>query len=267
MKTFRIVAGSVFVLLLGAHAVFATPSTTFWTPMTPDIQPFGVLHVGIDSYFRIRAPRDPSFFTDFTAPTLGVLPFQKIQMEVGVDYFANAPHPWQFNAKLGSPENSFFKGQPALAIGVFGAGGKFALKTGETRSDFDILYGVFGKAIPKVGRLSAGPYLGNHSALVSSTGRADNCGFMVAFDRGFIPARGGEYNKLVLALDYASGKNAVGGAGGGLYYYLTKDVSLLVGPTFFNDMGVNGRWKLSTQLDINLPRISKLAKLFAKRGH
>ena len=85
-------AALLFVLLLVANTTFATSSTTFWTSMTPDIQPYGVFHLGIDNYFRVSAPHDPSFFTDFTAPTVGVLPFTKIQMEVGVNYMANAPH-------------------------------------------------------------------------------------------------------------------------------------------------------------------------------
>lgn len=258
----------LFVLLAVVGNAYATPSTTFWTPMTVDFQSFGIIHLGIDDYFRIKGPHDQSLFTDFTAPTVGVLPFKKIQMEVGVDYFANAPHPWLGNAKLGSPEGSFFKGQPALEIGIFDAGGKYRLKSGESRMDFDVLYGVVGKTFPKIGRLSAGPYIGNHAALISSDGKHANVGFMAAFDHAFAPAKtkdgSVEYNKLVFAVDYASGKNAIGAVGGGLYYYFTSDISLLVGPTFFNDKVINGNWKLSTQLDINLPRLNP-AKLFGKR--
>ncbi len=82
---------------------------------------------------------------------------------------------------------------------------------------------------------------------------------MVAYDRGFHPVKGKsgavDYNKLVFAADYASGKNILGCGGGGLYYYFTKDIDLLVGPTFFNDQGINGKWKLSVQLDVNLPKL------------
>ena len=31
--------------------VFATPSTTYWTPATSDVQPFNVWHIGVDNYF------------------------------------------------------------------------------------------------------------------------------------------------------------------------------------------------------------------------
>lgn len=247
---------TVFIVLLalGNHAG-ATSSTTFWTSETPDFQPYGVVHLGIDDYFRIHSPHDPSFFTDFTAPTVGVLPFQKIQMEVGIDYFGNAPHPWYGNAKFGSPESSFAKWQPALEVGVFGVGGKYHLSAGQSRMDFDVLYGVVGKTIPKLGRFSIGPYVGNHAALLNANGKPENVGFMTALDYGFLSSKNKEFNRLVFAIDYASGHNAIGAAGGGFYYYFTKDISLLVGPTFFNDKTINGKWKLSTQLDINLPQL------------
>lgn len=267
----RSTLATIIVILLGTtRSVFATPSTTFWTPMTQDIQPYGVLHLGIDNYFRLSTPvtnTNGAFPTDMTAPTIGVLPFKRFQMETGVDYFANTPHPWLFNAKFGSPEGSFSKYQPALEIGVFMAGKKFDLKPGESRLDYDVVYGVVGKTIPKVGRVSAGPYIGNHAALVSSDGRYQNVGFMTAFDHSFVPVTGKdgsvEYSKLVFAADYQSGKNALGAAGGGLYYYFTSDISLLVGPTFFNDKDLNGSWRLSTQLDINLPKLNP-AKMLAK---
>ncbi len=253
------------------RAAFATPSTTFWTPMVEDIQPFGVLHLGIDNYFRLNTPvtnSNAAFPTDFTAPTIGVLPFKRIQMEAGFDYFASTPHPWLFNTKIGAPEGAFFKNQPALEIGIYDAGKKFNLNPGESRLDFDVAYGVIGKTIPKLGRLSAGPYIGNRAALVSSDGKHENVGFMTAFDHSFMPVTNKdgsvEYSKVVFAADYQSGKNALGAAGGGLYYYFTGDISLLVGPTFFNDNDLNGSWRLSTQLDINLPKLSP-GKIFRRR--
>jgi hypothetical protein len=260
---------SLFVLLVVAHSAFATPSTTFWTPMTLDIQSYGIVHLGIDNYFRVNRPltgTDSAFFTDFTAPTVGVLPFKKIQMEMGVDYFANSAHPWFGNAKLGSPEGSFFKNQPAIEVGIYDVGGKFGARPGDPngRLDFDVLYGVIGKSFPVIGRISVGPYFGNHATLVNSGGKAENLGFMAAFDHSFFPVKDKDgavqYSKVVYAVDYQSGKNALGAYGTGLYYFFTPDISLLVGPTFFNDRLLNGGWRMSTQLDINLPSIGKLFK-------
>jgi hypothetical protein len=251
---------TIAVLLFVAHNALATNSTTFWTPMTPDIQPYGVLHFGVDSYFRIAHDSNSTLPADFTVLTIGVLPFQKIQMEVGADHVANTAHPWLFNAKVGSPENAWFHGSPAIQAGIFNVTKKF--RTG--RADSNIFFGVIGKTFAPLGRFSVGPYWGNHATLLSSRGAAENSGFMAAFDRGFHSAKGhggAEYKKLVVAADYASGKNIVGGGGAGLYYFFSEGISVLVGPVFFNDRGLNGKWKFTAQLDINL----NVRKVFARK--
>ena len=40
-------------IILSGGSAFATPSTTYWTPATGDIQPYGVWHLGIDNYFTL----------------------------------------------------------------------------------------------------------------------------------------------------------------------------------------------------------------------
>lgn len=228
----------------------ATPSTTYWTPMTVDIQPSGVLHLGVDNYFTLlRTAEDGGgmFPTDLGL-TVGVLPLDKVKMEVGVDLLESSDNPFFFNAKIGIPEDAFFAWQPTLQIGIFNAG----TKTDVTNQN--VLYGVVGKSIPGVGRFSLGPYVGNENVLLDKNGGKENTGFMAAFDRGFLPVKdkeGNEFNRLVFAADYASGKNAIGGGGAGLYYFFTKDISLLTGPVFFNEEAINGEWKWTVQLDIN----------------
>jgi hypothetical protein len=228
---------------------FATPSTTYWTPMVMDIQGYKVPHIGIDNYFtvdkKIDSGEQGSFPTD-VGVTVGVLPYDKIRMEVGIDAFYPSDDPYFFNAKIGATEGKLFEGSPALQIGVFNVGSKNDV------TDQDIVYGVIGKTITGVGRISAGPYTIGDSRDWGIP--IDKSGFMIAFDRGFMPAKdaaGNEYNKFVLAADYASGKNALGGGGVGIYYYFTKDVSLLTGPVWFNEKAINGAWKWTTQLDIN----------------
>ena len=237
---------------MGAGVALATPSTTYWTPATTDIQPYGVLHIGVDNYFTVfRKAKNGggSFPTDFGL-TLGVLPFEKLQMEIGADLLESSDYPLFFNAKLGTPEGSLFSGSPALTAGIFNVG---------TRKDVtnqNIVHFMAGKTIPVLGRLFAGYYIGNDEVLVDKDGDKENTGFMVAFDHGFMPVKdkeGNEYNKLVLAADYASGENAIGGGGAGLYYYFTKDISLLTGPVWFNEEAINGKWKWTIQLDINVP--------------
>lgn len=253
MKLGRILAAAGLVVALACGSAMATPSTTYWTPMVMDIQGYKVLHLGIDNYFTVdkrASSGEQSAFPTDVGLTIGVLPFEKIQMEVGVDANYPSDNPYMFNAKVGAPEDALFKGAPALQVGVFNVGTK------DKVTNQDIVYGVIGKTIPVLGRLTAGPYIGNAGVLKNINGKAENAGFMVAFDRGFLPtkdAAGNEYSKVVLAGDYASGKNAIGGGGVGLYYYFTKDISLLTGPVWFNEKAINGTWKWTTQLDINLP--------------
>jgi len=245
-------------LVLPAAFARATPSTTYFTPMTLDIQAPGVFHLGIDDYFTVANPSADgggAFPTDFTLPEVGFALSSQVNLECGVDYLAATANPWYFNAKIGLLEDSLFKGQPAVEIGIFDVGTK---SSGPSRTDFDIGYLVIGKTIPGFGRVAAGPYWGNHATVVSSTGESQNTGWMVAYDRGFLSTRGKdgkEFNRLVFAGDYASGKNVIGGGGVGVYYFFTKDISLLTGPVWFNDAGTNGRWKVTAQLDINLPRL------------
>lgn len=78
---------------------------------------------------------------------------------------------------------------------------------------------------------------------------------MIAYDRAFMPVKEGSFNRFVICGDYASGKNALGGGGFGLYTYFTKDIDVLTGPVWFNDEGVNSHWKWTIQLDINLPKL------------
>jgi hypothetical protein len=258
MKKKLTVVMMLVAFVLTASIAHATPSSTYWTPMTLDIQSYGVPHIGVDNYFTVEGKSGGSVrsFSPDVGVTVGVLPFEKLQMEVGIDYLGGADYPWYFNAKIGSPEDVWFKGSPALQLGIFNVGTK---TSGTTRTDFDVAYLVIGKTIEPIGRFSIGPYIGNHSALISSNGDPKNSGFMVAFDHGFIPVKDKDgnvdHNKLVLAADYASGKNAIGGGGVGLYYFFTKDISLLTGPVWFNDQGINGKWKWTVQLDINLPKL------------
>ncbi len=252
MKTFRMLTICIIALILMAGVAHATPSTTYWTPMTVDIQPYGVLHIGVDNYFTVfrkAAAGGGSFPTDFGL-TMGVLPFEKVQMEIGFDLLESSNYPLYFNAKIGAPEDVLFKGSPTLQLGIFNVGTK------NNVTNQNVVFVVIGKTIPGIGRISAGPYIGNKKVLIDKNGDKENTGVMIAFDRGFMQVKdkeGNEYNKLVFAADYASGKNAIGGGGAGLYYYFTKNISLLTGPVWFNEEAINGKWKWTIQLDINLP--------------
>ncbi len=248
----RILGGFLILLVLACGVANATPSSTVWTNMTLDLQSYGVVHLGVDNYFtaaRKTGHGGGSFPTDLGL-TVGVLPFEKFQMEVGVDLIEASDDPLYFNLKMGAPEGVLFKGSPALELGVFNAGTK------KNVTDQNVVDLVIGKSFEGIGRLSAGPYIGNDRVLVDSHGKKDNTGWMVAFDHGFDAAKsadGSQFNRFVVAADYASGNNAIGGGSIGTYYFFTKDISLLLGHVWFNDEGVNGKPKWTIQLDINLP--------------
>lgn len=249
------------LFLLWSGESYATPSTTYWTPATSDIQPYGVLHIGIDNYFTVARKNEKGALPTDIGLTIGVLPYEKLQLEVGVDYLEPTTDPFIFNAKLGTPEGALFEGSPALNIGIFNVGtdSKDSSKDGDGRTDLDIVHIMVGKTLPlNLGRLHAGVYYGNGKSLVDRRGDRENAGYMVGWDKGFSPKKEGtgEYNKWVAAADWASGKNAIGGGGVGIYHYFTKDISLLTGPVWFNEPSLagpnpNAKWVWTTQLDIN----------------
>ena len=72
----------VVVSGLVAGVANATPSTTYWTPMTMDIQPCRVLHIGVDDYFTVfkKASAGGGSFPTDAGLTIGVLPFERFQM-------------------------------------------------------------------------------------------------------------------------------------------------------------------------------------------
>jgi hypothetical protein len=245
-----------------------------------DIQGYKVWHLGIDNYFTIgHGPtnKEGAFPTD-VGLTVGVLPFAKVNMEVGIDMLqpidsgvcagaidsASGRIPITtcptvrdsllFNAKVGIPEGSFGSLFPGIDVGIFDVG----FKPGVT--DMDIVDLIVGKTLPaNLGRVHVAGYWGNSgSALLHEGGdlanTARNYGFMGAYDHGFMnvkDAAGNEYAKVVFAADWATGKNFIGGGGFGLYWYFTKDISVLTGPGWCEDRTINGAWKWTTQLDVN----------------
>ncbi len=235
--------------VLGVSSVHATPSTTYWTPCTTDVQPFGKWHITYDSYFTVgKKGKEKGDFPTDVGLTVGVLPFKKLNMEVGFDLLEPTDDPLFINAKLGTPEGTLFAGSPALNVGIFNAG----TKSGVT--DFEIVDFLVGKTLPHdLGRLFGGVYVGSDT-LRSAEGDVESTGWMVGYDKGFCPAKRGdrEFNRFVVAADYASGKNVIGGGGVGLYVYFAPDVSLLAGPVWFNDEQLNGDYKWTLQLDINI---------------
>ena len=252
----KIMSTLFFVGILGVATAHATPSTTYWTTAVIDVQPYKVWHLGIDNYFTVlKDDPDAGAFPTDVGLTVGVLPYEKIQLEVGVDLLdpmidssTGDDNPLFFNFKFGTPEGSLFPGSPGIAAGMWNIG------TESDVTNYNIFHAMIGKTIPQIGRIHVGAYSGNKDLLKSSgddktVGTADDeeeaTGFMIGWDRWLVK------DKFMLAADYASGDNAVGGGGFGLYWFFAPNASVLMGPVFFNDDGVMGEWKWTTQLDVN----------------
>jgi hypothetical protein len=245
--------------LLGSAATArATPSTTFWTPATNYIQPYLVPHITYDTYVAEKK----GFQNDYGL-TIGLLPLEKLQAEVGIDSLMPglASANVLLNGKIGLPENALGEGIPGLSAGIYGLGFKSGV------SDFDILHAEIGKTLPVIGNLTVGGYLGvgSDSLFLSSTGDKNKAGLMASWTSPDININLPGLNKIVLLADVQTGKNAFGAVGGGIGLYFTPTIDILTGPVFFFDSNrttqlpgpglitgpTNPDWLWTVQLDVD----------------
>ncbi|MBI2891174.1 MAG: hypothetical protein HYY13_10375 [Nitrospirae bacterium] len=218
----------------------ATPSTTFWAPSTPFVQPYGLLHITYDTYFLGSA-----LYPVDTGLEMGVLPFDKFQMEAGFDFLyptqdpSKAPKvkglalPLLLNAKVGSPEGAFGDWSPGWSAGIFGVGFE------DDVTDYNIVHFMLGKTFPVIGNPEVGFYYGlNDKLLIDKNGDKEQFGVMVGWFSPAIELKKPYMDKVILAADIQTGKNGFGAAGGGVYLYFTPTISLLTGPVFFLEKDV-----------------------------
>ena len=271
MKRMIKIATLAMSLTLAVSGIaLATPSTQIWIPST-DIQAFGVGHLGIDNYFRSSgvgkatanpAQRDANVMD--IGLTVGVLPFEKIQMEVGIDFLtiANDPndnHPFSGNFKIGTPEDSLCKYSPAIAVGMYNIGvSQPALTAPGVASGQNIIYALAAKTlpalgpVPSLGRLSAGYYIGGKKALVDTRfdpSKSQNQGVLLSWDRTMAEIS----DKLWMAVDYQGGNNVNGSLNVGVSWNFSKNVSVIFGYDIWKEKAIAGNNTFTTQLDINFP--------------
>jgi hypothetical protein len=239
---------TALALTAAAAPAQATPSTQIWIPST-DIQGFGVLHLNYDVY--ARPSKVPLLVL---GPTIGVLPFDKIQVEAGFDLMfqgveALDKYPIYFHAKVGTPEDSLFKWSPAIAVGIYNVG----IKPGVTMQN--VGYAELARTIPIIGRLSLGYYYGNAAILRTPIGgdltlgtEPDNHGFLASWDRVMKEIT----DKLWLCVDYQQGQNILGAINAGLAWSFTKDISVIVAYDHYWNEAMAGKDTFTVQLDINL---------------
>lgn len=245
-----------------AGAARATPSTTVWAPSTTYIQPYLVPHVTYDTYFgKGPAPgalNSPAYPTT-TGLTMGVLPWEKLNLEVGFDLMLPLNDPFMLNAKLGTPEGTFFAGSPSLAVGIYGVGTKSDV------SNYNILYGQLQKSLPWGGFLSVGGYYGAGSPVLwteladdgTPTGNLNRAGFIGGAASPDINIDIPGLKKIFLSADVQTGKNVFGAAGGAINFFFTDSIGILTGPVFFFDKGAQPgqrdfMWTIQADLDITL---------------
>ena len=270
MKSVRSMILAAALTLSCATAALATPSTQVWIP-SPDVKGFKEVNFGIDYYGRF-SQKNTDGGTGLNmydvGATVGVSPFENLKLEIGVDYLTNNiqggghtadNHPFYFNAKMGTPEDAFgIKGMPALAVGIYNLGTVDKPESAVNSTRQNIVYGLVGKTLPVIGRLSAGGYHGSARALATAANGKEtnnNNGVMASWDRTMTEIS----DKLWLAVDYMSGNNANGALSVGGSWAFSKNVSLLVGTVFFNPFykpsGAGdlpgGKPAFTTQLDIN----------------
>jgi hypothetical protein len=275
MKMMKIAGMAMALFVATTGVALATPSTQIWIPST-DIQAYKTFHLGIDNYFRAsgvaKAPPTAASTRDANIMdiglTAGVLPFEKLQMEVGFDYLtiANDPndnHPLSGNFKIGTPEDSLFKYSPAIAVGMYNIGatnydgpsaGSLGRAVGIT-SGQNVAYALVAKTLPEIGkipslgRLSAGYYHGSQRALSDPKGNSANDGVLLSWDRTMSEIS----DKLWMAVDYMGGNNVDGSVNFGVSWAFSKNVSVIFGYDVYKEKALAGNNTFTTQLDINFP--------------
>ena len=268
------VALAAFTLCgLTATIASATPSTQVWIPST-DIQAYKTVHLNFDTYVRTKAEgSDPNRQTGVPSnqnlppvyvigPTFGVLPFAKIQAEVGFDLiyggsntgFGLDKYPFYGHFKIGMPEDNTWI--PAVAVGMYNIGTKSGdARKGELATNQDVAYGLVAKTLPVVGRLSAGYFFGNKKVLVtdekdaSGNFKSDEKGVLLSWDRTLSEIS----DKVWVGVDYQGGNSALGALSFGVSYAFAKNVSVILGYDVYNNKNVAGQNTATIQVDINFP--------------
>lgn len=224
--------------------LFATPTSIFWTNCTTDVQAKGTYHIDVDNYFSMgnRTKNGSSFPVDIGLLT-GLFSYEGLGAEAGLDYLGGVSDPFYFNGKIALSEGRLFERSPSCSIGVFNLG-----TTHDTNQA--VVDAVLGTTLPMdLGRFFAGVYTGKRAI------GKHRSGWMVGYQKGFCnakDAKGADYSKWEFNADFASNKNAIGGGGAALTYYFTPSINLETGPVWFNDTRLNGRWKWSLQLGIDI---------------
>jgi hypothetical protein len=247
MKTLKVLFFLVTGYGLLVTLCFATASTHIWSPST-DVQAYKKWHLTSDFYVPTESNASgvrPDTITN-SGLTVGVLPFEKLNAEIGFDHKSGYgdldDYPWYFNTKVGIPENSYGKFFPALAVGIYDVG------TNSDKTGYDVMYGKAAKTIfagkVSLGRFSAGYFKGDSKLLVHGD-KKDNDGMLFAWERAMPEIS----DKLWLCVDYQGSRSTYGAWNAGFSWKFAENVSGLFGYDFYNDRDLADTYTI--QLDID----------------
>jgi hypothetical protein len=247
MRRLKIALLLISGCFLMVTACYATASTHIWSPST-DVQPYKKWHLTSDFYVPTENNSDGTRANTITnlGLTVGVLPFEKLNAEVGFDhksgYGSLDDYPWYFNTKVGIPENAYGKFFPALAVGIYDIGIK------NDKTDYNILYGKAGKTFSidnvSLGRFSVGYFKGD-SKLLTHNGKKDNDGALLCWERTMTEIS----DKLWVAIDYQGSRSSYGATNVGFSYKFSDNTSVIFGYDFYNDKDLADTY--TVQLDID----------------
>ncbi|MFN3966561.1 MAG: hypothetical protein ACK4JE_02550 [Endomicrobiia bacterium] len=233
-----------FVLLVFNCPLWSTPSTHIWSPST-DIQPYKKFHLTSDFYVPVKENDSGSWSAPVTnlGLTLGILPYKKIQAEIGFDHIAGYgpadSYPFYFNIKFGTPEGGFWKWQPAFVLGGYALGTKTDL------TNYNILYLKFAKTLSKIGKFSFGYYWGNEKLLLGPDNKPDNKGILAAWEKVVSEIS----DRLWVCIDYQAGKNSFGALNFGFSWAFSENTSIIFGYDIYNNSSIKPTYTVQT--DIN----------------
>ena len=227
---------------------FATATTHIWAPST-DVQPYKKWHLTSDFYLPAEsdaAGNRPNTITNFGL-TIGVLPFEKLNAEVGFDhksgYGVLDDYPFYFNTKLGVPEGAYGELFPAVAVGIYDIGTK------ESKTDYNVFYVKAAKTITlgegfSLGRISAGYFSGNDKLLLHGT-KKDNDGVLLAWERAMPEIS----DKLWVCLEYQGSRSSYGTWNAGFSWKFADNTSMIFGYDIYNDRDLADTFTVQVDID------------------
>ena len=246
MKSLRSGILSLGLCVSMVSLAHATASTLIWAPST-DVQAYKKVHLTSDFYVPTENNSDGSKAPTITnlGLTVGVLPFKKLNAEVGFDHKSGTGvdnYPMYFNAKVGIPEGAYGDLFPGLVVGMYDMGTKV------DKTDFNVSYFRAGKSITvgkiNLGRFSAGYFDGN-SKLLTYNGKKSNAGAMIGWDRTMTEIS----DRLWLCVDYQGTKSTYGAMNVGFSYKVVDNVYALLGYDIYNNKDLANTY--TAQIDID----------------